>query len=420
MAFANRLEAALQARGFEPLIDRTEIYAFEDWWKRIEALISGADTVVFVLSPDAVASDVAMKEVNYATSLNKRFAPIVCRRVEDKSTPKSLQRLNYIFFDNPDEFDASADQLAKALQTDIGWIRKHTEYGEAARHWVSAARPGGLLLRSPALEEAERWIASRPRGAPEPTAETQTFVADSRRGTTRRRNVLTGSLAAGLLVALILAGLAYWQRGVAVEQQQLANEQRQLAEQQRQRAEDTLAAATKTANSLAFDLAARFKDSTGVPASLVKDILDRARALQEQLVKSGQVTPELKRSEGTALTEISLALKTIGDIAGALAAGEQAKQIFTELLTTNAENLDWQDWLAVSEERIGDALFAQGKLSAALKSYQAHLDILQRLTKSLNDNTDLQRSLAVAYGDIGKVQKARGNLTAALGSYRLS
>ncbi len=39
MAFADRLEAALKARGFEPLIDRTEIYAFEDWWKRIEALI---------------------------------------------------------------------------------------------------------------------------------------------------------------------------------------------------------------------------------------------------------------------------------------------------------------------------------------------------------------------------------------------
>jgi energy-coupling factor transporter transmembrane protein EcfT len=77
MAFADRLEAALKARGFEPLIDRTEIYAFEDWWKRIEALIGRADTIVFVLSPDAVTSDVALKEVTHAASLNKRFAPIV-------------------------------------------------------------------------------------------------------------------------------------------------------------------------------------------------------------------------------------------------------------------------------------------------------------------------------------------------------
>jgi hypothetical protein len=56
-AFADRLDAALKARGFEPLIDRSEIYAFEDWWKRIEVLIGRADTVVFVLSPDAVTSD---------------------------------------------------------------------------------------------------------------------------------------------------------------------------------------------------------------------------------------------------------------------------------------------------------------------------------------------------------------------------
>jgi TIR domain len=193
MAFADRLEAALKARGFEPLIDRTEIYAFEDWWQRIQALIGRADTIVFVLSPDAVTSDVALKEVSHGAALNKRFAPIVCRRVEDPAVPEPLRRLNFIFFDDPDRFEASTDQLSEALTTDIGWVRQHTDYGEAARHRVAAGRSGGLLLRSPALEEAERWIASRPHGAPEPTGDTQAFVAESRRGATRRRNILTGS-----------------------------------------------------------------------------------------------------------------------------------------------------------------------------------------------------------------------------------
>src|ERR1700692_3749900 len=87
MAFVDRLEPALKARGFEPLIDRAEIYAFEDWWKRLQTLIARADTVVFVLSPDSIASREAMREVEYAASLNKRFAPIVCRRVEDSATP---------------------------------------------------------------------------------------------------------------------------------------------------------------------------------------------------------------------------------------------------------------------------------------------------------------------------------------------
>src|ERR1700722_12235373 len=112
MTFADRLEAGLRARGFEPLIDRTEIYAFEEWWKRIEALITRADTVVFVLSPDAVASDVALREVSFAALLNKRFAPVVCRRVDDNAVPEQLAKLNFIFFDDEAQFEYRADQLA--------------------------------------------------------------------------------------------------------------------------------------------------------------------------------------------------------------------------------------------------------------------------------------------------------------------
>src|SRR5262249_62020400 len=108
-AFADRLELALKARGFEPLIDRTEIYAFEEWWKRIEALIIRADTVVFVLSPDSVLSDVALKEVTFAASLNKRFAPIVFRRVDEKTVPEALSKLNFVFFDEGARFAESAD-----------------------------------------------------------------------------------------------------------------------------------------------------------------------------------------------------------------------------------------------------------------------------------------------------------------------
>src|SRR5580658_6580731 len=97
MAFADRLDAALRARGFEPLIDRTDIYAFEEWWKRIQALISRADTVVFVLSPDSVKPGTgALKEVEFSASLNKRFAPIIFRPVVDKDVPETLAKLNYV------------------------------------------------------------------------------------------------------------------------------------------------------------------------------------------------------------------------------------------------------------------------------------------------------------------------------------
>lgn len=189
IAFADKLEAALETRGFEVLIDRQEIYAFEDWWKRIQVLIEQSDTVIFVLSPDAVKSDVALKEVAHAASLNKRLAPIVCRQVEDGALPEALRRLNFVFFDDPNHFDESADRLAEALHTDIGWVRQHTEYGEAERRWSAASRPRGLLLHSPTLEVAEYWIGSRPAGAPEPTKEIRDFVSASRQGLARHNDL---------------------------------------------------------------------------------------------------------------------------------------------------------------------------------------------------------------------------------------
>jgi formylglycine-generating enzyme required for sulfatase activity len=206
MAFADRLETALQARGFEVLIDREEIYAFEDWWKRLQALISRADTVIFVLSPDAVASREALREVEYAASLNKRFAPIVCRRVEDNAVPDALRRLNFIFFDDPEQVEASADRLAAALHTDIAWIRLHTEFGDAAHQWVEAGRPGGMLLRPPVLDQAEAWLTLRPSGAPVPTAETEAFIAQSRKvmlGSQRLRRVALGSIFALMMVVIL-------------------------------------------------------------------------------------------------------------------------------------------------------------------------------------------------------------------------
>ena len=171
-------------------------------------LIVKADTVIFVLSPDAVASDICTKEVDFAASLNKRFAPIVYRRVEDNATPEPLRNLNFVFFDDPSQFDASVGRLAEALQTDIAWIRKHTDYGEAARRWQAGGRTGGLLLRSPVLEDAEHWLASQPRNAPEPTENIRSYVIESRKRARAsqwfRRGVLT------LVGTVVLVGWAAW------------------------------------------------------------------------------------------------------------------------------------------------------------------------------------------------------------------
>jgi tetratricopeptide (TPR) repeat protein len=252
--FADRLDASLKAHDYAPLIDRTEIYIFEDWWQRIQTLITQADTVIFVLSPDSVASDTCHKEVGFAASRNKRFAPIQFRQIDTKMVPSALERLDFEFFDDADKFEQNVDRLVEALQVDIDWIRKHTEFGEQAHDWADAKRPRGLLLRPPILEEAERWIASRPRDAPMPTAETQAFIAESRRTASHRRDILSASLTIGLLLALGLAGLAYWQQRIS---------------------QQALDSTRKMANALVLDLG-RDPRVLSLPPDLRDKIFDRA------------------------------------------------------------------------------------------------------------------------------------------------
>src|ERR1700738_2617883 len=330
MAFAEHLETALKARSIEPLIDRSEIYAFEDWWKRIEALITQADTIVMVLSPDAISSDVCKKEVAFAASLNKRFAPIVCRRVDDKAVPETLARLNFIFFDDDAQFDESANRLAEALATNIDWIRKHTEFGEVAHRWSPDGRAGarGLLLRSPVLGEADHWIASRPQGAPEPTDTTRTFILDSRRGATRRRNILTASLAAGLVLALGLSGLSYWGG--------------RLAKSEATRAERNFGAAKSTVDAVIFDLAQGLRDVHGMSAETVRKILETARATFEQLAISAPDDLTLQRSRSVMLTEFGNTYLTLGDLAQALKAYRDGLVIFQQLAAAAPTDLQLQ------------------------------------------------------------------------------
>jgi WD40 repeat protein len=221
-AFVDRLHERLARHGFEALVDRAEIYAFEDWWKRIQSLISGADTIIFVIAPDSVGSDVCGRELAFAKSLNKRLAPILRRSVDQDALPDELSRYNWIYFDDDARFEDNFSRLTEALSTDIEWVRRHTELGQQSLRWAAAGRPSGLLLRSPLLEEAETWIASRPQNAPAPTEETSAFIIHSRRTATARRNRLTALLGIGLAVAVGLAVAAYWQRSVAMRERDLA------------------------------------------------------------------------------------------------------------------------------------------------------------------------------------------------------
>jgi tetratricopeptide (TPR) repeat protein len=454
MDFVDRLEPALLAQGFKTLIDREEIYAFEDWWKRIETLVTGADTVVFVLSPDSATSEVCGKEIACAAEHNKRFAPIVCRRIDEKLVPEALAKLNFIFFDDATQFDASLARLTEALQTDIGWIRKHTEFGEAARRWAEAGRSSssGLLLRSPVLEDAEHWIASRPPNAPAPTEATQAYIAQSRSAATRRRNILTGSLTAGLVIALGLAAWAYEERGVAIVQTGLAQR--------------NFTAAKSTVDSVVNDIADGLKDVEGMRADTLRRILGRAENAVNELASRTNNDPEVRFSQGSMYTlfaetylrvgatdvagsyaqkgvdtmrslladkpnnvelqrQVTRSLGALGDVLrakgdrkGALAAYQQAVAVARASVAKHPDDGGLQRDLAAGMARTGDILFDQGDLPEALAAFQESFNTLRALAAKNPDDMQLQRELSIGFDDLGLVQRAQGDFADALAAFR--
>jgi WD40 repeat protein len=163
-------------------LDRHDIAA-EDWEARLGALILGADTVVFILSPAAVKSERCTWEVERATELGKRLVPVQGEPVPEAEVPERLRRLNYIFFREGQSFARPLRELATALRQDVEWIREHTRLSEAAARWQARDRGTGaandLLLHGDDLVDAKAWLTRRKENAPEINALLTSFLTAS-------------------------------------------------------------------------------------------------------------------------------------------------------------------------------------------------------------------------------------------------
>src|SRR5215510_7687944 len=76
-AFVDDLVVGLEDRGFAPILDHHAIKPGETWEARLGGLIGQSDTVVFVVSPEAVKSERCDWEINKTLALSKRLLPVI-------------------------------------------------------------------------------------------------------------------------------------------------------------------------------------------------------------------------------------------------------------------------------------------------------------------------------------------------------
>ena len=176
--FAQILYDALENSQQKTWVDWKDILPTSERGHEIESAIKGADTFIFVISPDSIISEYCGKEIEHADRLNKRILPIVRGDVmgSEGDIHPALSGHQWIFFRESDDFDIAFQRLIEAIAIDIAHIHAHTRLLVRAIEWNDKGRKDGFLLRGEDLQDGEIWLAKGAVKDPQPTEIQRTYI----------------------------------------------------------------------------------------------------------------------------------------------------------------------------------------------------------------------------------------------------
>ena len=250
--FGRRLHTALVGQKRDVWMDWEDIPFSADWWTEIKQGIEASDNFLIILSNDFISSPVCMLEVAHARNNNKRML-IISRNLTDFGTASNaleqrvkssatLQTLladrditaiarenwgtighvNWLVFNDDDDFDESFRLLSQTLDTDLEHIRGHTHLQVKAIDWENNNRNWSFLLTGVQIDNSETWLktAEEKQKEPQPTDLHREFIKASReqhdeqeayhqRMQTRAKQLRRVSMIAGIIATIItIAGIA--------------------------------------------------------------------------------------------------------------------------------------------------------------------------------------------------------------------
>ncbi len=273
IVFARRLYDSLEASGRNAWIDWEDIPYSVDWWQEIRRALDEADSFVFIISPDSLASEVCNREITYARENNKRIIPIMHRDIDTAATAAvwtesewgeiarenwdAVRRLNWINMRGIDTFGPAFEGLVRTLEETPEHVRLHSRFLVRAREWDESGRADGYLLRGDDLSRAEYWLEFGETLEPLPNDLHRTYIAASiaererlAAMDQRRRQVLRSLvvvLSVLLLVALMATAVAFSQRQIAEDNAERADRGATEVAVQAMRAENNAATAERSA-----------------------------------------------------------------------------------------------------------------------------------------------------------------------------
>jgi WD40 repeat protein len=207
-AFVEQLRTALVAQKHSVWVDTSNILPASHWRQEIIDAIEAAGVVLFILSPDWVASEVSQRELQYAVTMQKKIVPIVYRDVDHKVINPALAELNWIFARATDNPVQSFQQILFAIDTDLDFWSAGSDLLVKARQWEQGNRRSAYTLRGEPLRRAEQWLASSANKRPGPNALQIEYITAGRRSAAARQRITIGALTFGIAITLVASIIA--------------------------------------------------------------------------------------------------------------------------------------------------------------------------------------------------------------------
>lgn len=196
---AKALAHALADKGIDVAMDITHLVPGEDYAKRLDTLLIGSAKVVFFATANSIKSSACLREIKLAEAFTKPILPVLASGVRNHDLPEPLREIQYLRYEAPDLID----QLAGAVQIDLGWERQHTEFEQRAARGQSE-----VIADRAGIDAALTWLATRPASASPVSAPVRALI-DRSRTRLKRRTRITLAIAFMLMAATGFGAFQY-------------------------------------------------------------------------------------------------------------------------------------------------------------------------------------------------------------------
>ncbi|HSL44692.1 MAG TPA: TIR domain-containing protein, partial [Anaerolineales bacterium] len=223
-AFVQKLNSALDNAGVQAWVDWEGIELASDWMATITNAIQGTDAFLFVISPDSLKSKVCADELALGLKLNKKLIPILHREPDNGTAMhEKIAATNWVYLRQEDNFEETLPRLIQSINTDLEWVRQHTQLLGQALEWEKKNKDSSFLLNGTELGDAERWMAEASGKVNRQILPLQAeYISTSRKAADRRQRVVLAGVSLALVLSIVLSVFAWISRNEAKTAQAIA------------------------------------------------------------------------------------------------------------------------------------------------------------------------------------------------------